>query len=248
MTCSFRPSIRSRALGCALAAAAMIGSSSALARAQPASIAPSPPQQGYPILSLPGAASPLRSPDYFYVPGAESSGLPGSPELAPKRRWYGWQTLLIVGASTTVGLAVGVGGGAAARSGTVAVVGMGLGGAGLLFGGPIVHWAHGHVARGFGSLGINLGMPVVGAGLGVAVACAGGGCSGQSNGFAIFFGPLIGGGLGSIAAVIVDVSVLSREPVEERPSTASRATRQWTLVPDLDITPRKTTFGVAGVF
>lgn len=174
--------------------------------------------------------------------------MPGSPELSRKRRWYGWQTLLILGGSTTVGLVIGVGGGAAARSGTVAAIGASIGGAGLLFGGPIVHWANGHLARGFGSLGLNFGMPIAGAGLGLAVACAGGGCSSKSDGSGLFFGPVIGGGLGSIAAVVLDVSLLAYEPVGANPSTASRKARQWTLAPDVEMTRQKTTFGFAGVF
>ena len=39
-------------------------------------------------------------------------------------------------------------------------------GAGFVLGGPVVHWAHGNIGRGFGVLGLNIGAPAVTAGLG----------------------------------------------------------------------------------
>ncbi len=185
----------------------------------------------------------LQYPTYVYIPGTVDPGMPGAPA---KLTWYGWQTLLVLTSTTTVGLALGFGG-AAAESPGAAVAGMSIGGAGLLLGGPIVHWAHGHTARGFGVLGLHFGISVAGAGLGLGVACAAGGCGPRSAGFGLFFGPVIGGSLGLIASLIVDMSAFSSEPVTEG-ATASRRAPGWTIFPDLKITREKTTLGFVGVF
>jgi hypothetical protein len=173
--------------------------------------------------------------------------LPGTPAIRSKRDWYGWQTLLVFGGATTVALVSGFAGGASDSTGVV-VTGLSLGGAGLLFGGPIIHWAHGHTARGFGVLGLNFGMPLVSGGLGIGIACAAGGCGGHDSGFGIFFGSMIGGSFGLLGAMIVDVAALSYEPIAPAPEAAHSKRPTWTLVPDLKITREKTTFGFAGVF
>ena len=41
--------------------------------------------------------------------------------------------------------------------------------AALLVGGPIVHWTHGHVGKGFGSLAMRLFLPVLGSVLDIAL-------------------------------------------------------------------------------
>jgi hypothetical protein len=224
----------------------------AIAHADPPPAAPAPPPPGYaPPPSdyappfAPVLAPPLKYPDYVYIPRAEgaSPALPGMP----KRIWYGWQTLLVLGGSTALGLSTTLGGGVSGSSG-VALVGGSIGGAGLLFGGPIVHWVHGNTARGFVALGINFGAPVLGSGLGIGVACAAGACSGSSQGFGILGGIVFGGSAGFIAALIVDVTALSYETKVPDETSARYKAPQWTLVPDLKITREKTTFGVAGVF
>jgi hypothetical protein len=170
--------------------------------------------------------------------------MPGAPT---KRGWYGWQTLLVFGGSAAVGIIGSVAGGASDSPG-VWLTSLGLGGTGFLLGGPIVHWAHGNTSKGFGALGLNFGMPLVGAGLGVATACVVGGCGRSSDGVGIFIGLLAGGSAGLLASMIVDVSALSYEQTPSGPSFASRKAPTWTIVPDLKITREKTTFGFAGVF
>jgi hypothetical protein len=71
---------------------------------------------------------------------------------APRRRWYGWQTLLVDGASIGL-LVLGV---AADDRGAGR-----LGALGYFFGAPIVHWSHGHVGKGFASLGLRVGSVLV---------------------------------------------------------------------------------------
>jgi hypothetical protein len=186
-------------------------------------------------------------PTYVYLPGAGMQGYPGSTPPTGKQGWYGWQTLLVFGGSTTVALIGGIAGGASNSPG-VLIGGFTLGGAGLLLGGPIIHWAHGHTSKGLGALGLNFGMPLVGGGLGVATACIAGGCGNGSEGVGILLGLMIGGSAGLIASMVVDVTVLSYEQTDSGPSIASRKAPTWTILPDLKITREKTTFGFAGVF
>ncbi len=245
-----RRSIRRIAHGAALAAGLLISAQSTSARALPAPGAPAPAPYVYapPPLQL-GAPRP-EYPTYVYLDQEGSPGVPvmaGMPAIWSKRYWYGWQTLLVFGGSTTVGLIGGFAGGASGSAGVI-ITGLSVGSAGLLLGGPIIHWAHGHTARGFGVLGLNFGMPLVSAGLGIGITCAAGGCSGHASGFGIFFGSIIGGSFGLLGAMIVDVAALSYEPSAPVAGAASRKAPTWTLLPDLKITREKTTFGFAGVF
>jgi hypothetical protein len=160
---------------------------------------------------------------------------PGTSGPTGKHRWYGWQTLLVFGGSTTVGLIGAIAGGNSNSPGLL-IGGLSLGGAGLLFGGPIIHWA------------LNFGLPVVGGGLGVATACIAGGCGSGSEGIGIFLGLVVGGSAGLLASMIVDVTVLSYEDMGSGPTVVSRRAPTWTIVPDLKLTRDKTTFGFAGVF
>lgn len=112
-------------------------------------------------------------------------------------RWYGWQTLIGV-----------IGGDLVSLVGQGSVVTY-FGIAGHVLSGPIVHWTHGHVGKGFISLGLNVGAPLV---LG-AIGLAAGGTSGDVYGS--IAGGFIGFGLGYIAAPIIDIAALSTETVEE---------------------------------
>jgi len=216
----------------------------------PAATAP-PPPYGYappPYGYAPppyGYAPPPKYPDYVYVRGAEESSAALSGPTV--RVWYGWQTLLVLGGSATIGVISSVAGGVSGAGG-VALVGGTLGGTGLLFGGPIVHWAHGNTGKGFVSLGINFGAPVVVGGISVAVICGAGGCTGGNGVFGILGGLTIGGSVGLLAAMIVDVSVLSYDNKAPDASSARHKAPGWIILPDLKISREKTTFGFAGVF
>ncbi|MEP7126990.1 MAG: hypothetical protein ABJE95_39020 [Byssovorax sp.] len=238
-------------LGLALVAGLAIFAQSPRARAEPTPaatpIAPAIPPSRPGPRRLDGAAPAYEVPTYVYFPGAGMGAMPGAPEIAGKGAWYGWQTLLVLGGSTTVGLVGGFAGGGSG-SGGVLIGGLSIGGAGLLLGGPIVHWAHGNTSKGLAALGLNFGVPVVGGGLGVATACIAGGCGSGSEGVGILLGLMIGGSAGLLTSMILDVSVLAYEPVDSNPSVTARRAPTWTLVPDLKITRDKTTFGFAGVF
>jgi hypothetical protein len=84
----------------------------------------------------------------------------------------------------------------------------------------MTHWAHGHVGKGFASLGLTLGAALAGGatgfGLGAATAGTGGGNGGS---FWIPVGPVIGtmvgAGVGVLAMNLVDAFVLGREVPRE---------------------------------
>ena len=77
-----------------------------------------------------------------------------------KTHWYGLQNLIVDGGVIVGGLVLT---GATNEAGGVVLV------TGYFFGGPIVHWSHGQVGRGFASLGIRVAAPLLFAGLGYAV-------------------------------------------------------------------------------
>ena len=84
--------------------------------------------------------------------------------------WYGTQTLALDGLANVM-IAVGA---ATSSMSNAAVPGamLGLGIPTYVLGAPIVHWAHGNVGKGFGSLGMRLLSSIVGAGVGAAGATA----------------------------------------------------------------------------
>jgi hypothetical protein len=107
---------------------------------------------------------------------------------------------------------------------------------GLAFGGPIVHWAHGNVGKGFLSLGINASGGALGSMIGAFL--------GEGPG-----GGLLGGFAGGLAANIIDATVLAYE--ERAPSRYRAETRQPerpTLLPTIDIRSDRASLGFAGTF
>ena len=88
---------------------------------------------------------------------------------------------------------------------------------------PMTHWAHGHVGKGFASLGLTLGAAVAGGttGFALGVATGGTGCpargipGGNGGSFCFpvgpMFGAMVGAGVGVLAMNLVDAFVLGRE-------------------------------------
>ncbi len=215
------------------------------------SITPAPPPRARRARSSPSDSAEPQYPLHVYNAAEWTPPLvPGMPWIpAPTRHrvWYGWQNLLIYGTTLTAGLAAVVGGGFS-NSTPLFIAGGFAGGTGTLFGGPIIHWAHGHTGKGFAVLGINVGATLVSAGAGIGVGCAAGGCRGSSSGVGIFLGTSFGGAAGLLAAMIIDVTVLSYEETEAVGPRLSKRSPGWTILPDLKITRDVTTFGVAGIF
>lgn len=205
------------------------------APAAPAAPSPYPNPYTYPY---PYAAPP---PGYAYPPLAVPA-----PEVPTVRRWYGWQTLILYSLSIPLGITS-----IASGSGGFEAVALPLASTGLLFGGPIIHWSHGKVARGFAVLGMHVGASVVGSGLGIGIFCAIGACSssGDVGPIGIFLGIVVGGSSGLVASQFVDVAALS---YDERPFDASTAGRRkglgFTLLPDVRVTRDRTMLGIVGTF
>jgi hypothetical protein len=143
------------------------------------------------------------------------------PPPPPQKRWYGWQTLIGLSISHTLAGAGGLVLAAEAPELGVALIITGSVGHGLT--GPIVHWAHGHVARGFASLGITLGIPssitaiVIATGLVTDSGCNGDFCGAD----AIYIG-FLSGWIATVLAPAVDVAVLS---YDELPGPGQDRTR-----------------------
>ena len=215
------------------------------------SITPAPPPSAGIARSGQSYSAQPQYPLHVYNPAEwtppAAPGMPWIPAPHVQRVWYGWQNILVYARSLTAGLAAILGGGLS-DSTPLFIGGSFAGGTGILMGGPIVHWVHGHPGKGFAVLGINAGATLLSGGIGVGLGCATGGCSGSSSGIGVFLGSSIGGAAGLLAAIIVDVSVLSYEETEPVGSRTSKRSPQWTILPDLKITRQMTTLGVAGIF
>jgi len=146
------------------------------------------------------------------------------PLQRTQRRWYGYQTLLVDGASIAALFA-----------------NPGLGAGGLILGGPAVHTANGHVGKAFGSLGLRVGAPIAGIMAGAALeGAASGGCSDE---WGCLGGAAIGFFVGGVSAIVIDSAVLANDdvPASERgPSIA--------LKPTISIGKRDLAAGLTGWF
>lgn len=160
---------------------------------------------------------------------AEESG------VSSRGGWYGWQTLIVTGVSHSL---------IATTPFTGYYSGIGVGG-GLLLGGPIVHFAHGNVAKGFLSLGINAAGGLAGGGIGFAAGIPWAGREGEG----MVYGALIGSLVGFTAANIIDATLLAYD----RGGSAgygmtSKPRSTLSLVPTADIRPGRASLGVMGTF
>ncbi len=170
--------------------------------------------------------------------------MPAPTYRAPARTehtWYGWQTLIVDAAVLVTSLALAPVGDGEASAATFLI--------GYPLGGPIVHWANGEVGRGFGSLGLRVGAPLVlgiaGAGLGFAVGdCGNAGCNGP------IVGAATGVVAGYVAAIVIDSAVLARKTVQV--DTAERrsatGTFKWSPTGGYDPKQRTLTLGLGGTF
>jgi hypothetical protein len=104
-----------------------------------------------------------------------------------------------------------------------------------MIGPPIVHWAHGHVATGFGSLGLRT-LPIL---LGGAVIA--GGSKGDIENALVGVWVV---GIGAVAAVTIDAAVLAREEV---PVTTAFGVPLF-IAPRTTLMRRGGTVGLTGAF
>jgi hypothetical protein len=126
---------------------------------------------------------------------------PPEPKASEAReRWYGWQTLLVDGASALA---------------TPVAPPLGLGG--YLLGAPIVHLANGHIGIAGLDLLLRVGLPAGGA----MLACLGDRCRGDFGGL----GVAIGLGFGALGAIVIDGAVLAREETSHPPNADDASRR-----------------------
>ncbi|MFO0562648.1 MAG: hypothetical protein U0269_31815 [Polyangiales bacterium] len=182
---------------------------------------PPPPPSRLPLL-LP----PVRVP-VLWAPGAYARA---EPLLSPSDRpssarsdagWYGWQTLAVDGSSAAfilAGLAVTF----ATNSGAAFATSLTLGGIGLIFGGPIVHWAHGYTGKGLISLfGLRLGIAAGGFVIGGLALLPVLGLWALA-----ITGPALAG-VGLLTGLILDAAIFAREEPRAGEGDARPSARAW---------------------
>lgn len=176
---------------------------------------------------------------------APSRAAPAPPST--RRRWYGWQTLVIDASAIATASAVAVlEPGGTAANGTGATVLFAMSGATYLFGGPIVHWAHRNVGKGFGSLALRTFGPLGLAGLG-CLAAGGPLGSGSGHGAACYVLGIGGAAVGAVTAITVDAAALAYDDAPRTPSAFQRLP-QHAFAPTASVGPGWIAIGAAGSF
>lgn len=155
------------------------------------------------------------------LPSVAGSTAPAaSDDGPPSRRWYGWQSLIADGVAYGLGIGLLV-------DGTNRPPGTGFSFGGslplyvtfntlVLLGTPIVHWAHGNIETGFGSLGLRL-VPI---GIMFYGAVADDG------------GIIVAGGLVGLGIAALDAFALSYQPLGSTTNlqrTARPSVAGWSL-------------------
>jgi hypothetical protein len=152
---------------------------------------------------------------------------PAADGAAPEGelRWYGWQNLGVDLAATAI-----LAGGAASGNKALLIGGVGA----YAFGSPLVHFSHGQVGRGVGSLALRVGAPVL---VGVIAAsrndCEEHQCDGGDD-----IMPFVAGAAMAIGAAVLDDVAFA---YEREPASA------WTPVV-APVAHGGMTFGLAGAF
>ena len=163
--------------------------------------------------------------------------LPRGFEREEETSWYGWQTLIADGTSLLVlPIVAGV-----TQSPTLGAVAVG----GYFLAPPFIHGAHGRWGMFAASLGLRVGMPVLGGLLGAA---AQGDCGGD---LCIPVGAAIGVAIGALGAVALDASLLSYERDEPDPRYRAQPTKPSHLAWSPTLAPRKEggfTLGLGATF
>jgi hypothetical protein len=127
-----------------------------------------------------------------------------APPLPPSTHWYGYETLAVDAAALALVLPIAMSHDNNLQEGLFIASGAIYG-----HGGPIVHFAHGHVSKGFTDLGLRTGLPVAFGFVGGLIGAAGG----PNNSLGpTFLGVLVGGAIGMGSAIAFDAAWLAREP------------------------------------
>jgi hypothetical protein len=185
------------------------------------------------------------------APAAEVPSAPPPPAAEAPQRWYGWQPLMVdVGSIATM-----VGGGFVRGAG-VAPIEI-LGGAGYLFGAPLIHFAHNQSGKAGESIALRTLVPVVSTLFGVLIATAafpngtqtGSGDSFGSVDKSVYqaYGGFIGFGVGAVAGMVIDDVVVAKETAPPRAQPDVRPI-QPRIEPRIAGVRGGATFGVGGTF
>jgi hypothetical protein len=190
-----------------------------------------------PSLSAPAAAKTVviseQRPRVEPPPADEGDADAQAVNISSRTRptWYGWQTLLMDGATLSIFVSAAI---ASTADDAVSAKLAGLGVASYELGPGIIHFVHGNPGRGFASFGIRVGLPLAGAFIGASVAS---GCDGfrcEVGGAAV--GALLGAG----GAIAIDAAVFAYDdPKRISPSHLA-------LRPLLSLTPGRAFVGLAG--
>jgi len=250
-----QPTARCTLVGCFLALASL--SWPAAAQLPLAAPEPEAPSEDAPSVVAPsGVAEPLPAPSAF-PNAAPSPAPPGArgpakvvvireptpalddddddddvPALAPRRVWYGWQTLVVDAAGLSgLVLSAALSDSGASDSDVGALATFGL--LSYELGPGIVHFVHRNPGRGFASFGMRLGLPLAGAFVGASVSSNCDGFLCEADGAAA--GLLLGMG----GAIAIDAAVFAYD--DRRPSRARAK-----LVPVASFVPGRAWLGLAG--
>ncbi|WP_148314419.1 hypothetical protein [Sorangium cellulosum] len=162
-------------------------------------------------------------------------GAPAGEQPTPKRVWYGWQHLLVLGGTAILApIAVGM------ENEVLAWWSL----SSFALGGPVTHWANGNLGKGFASLGLNAGCTLGGGMVGLLV-----GKAADSRGWEEL-AVLLGSSAGLITANIVDIAVLEHEERSTAESYEYIRLRSPRLrvAPHVALTPDRATLGLGGAF
>jgi hypothetical protein len=157
---------------------------------------------------------------------APSSDIAAAPAptttLSTQREWYGWQTLLVDGATLgAIPLEIGASSSFANTPSASYLLFTSLGGYAL--GAPIIHAAHGHWKRGAADFGLRAGAVALGSAIGAAAGGAPSSCDGRVAGCLDQGGGglVAGAAIGAAVASLIDASFLTWDshPKESGPSS-----------------------------
>lgn len=172
---------------------------------------------------------------------------PAAPQY--EKVWYGYQTLIVDAVS--FGLVVG---GLASSTPDITTVGYLT----FLLGAPVVHFVHGNVGPGFGSLAIRVLLPPLAMGIGAITGLIVGSSSGSgdlekfgngANG--AISGLVLGGLIGVAGCIAIDAAgfAYTKEKVEPNTTYAPQRRERWfTLAPTMDFRKDHASVGVVGRF
>ncbi|KYG09697.1 hypothetical protein BE21_16420 [Sorangium cellulosum] len=154
----------------------------------------------------------------------------------PKRVWYGWQHLLVLG-GTAILAPIAI----ATENEVLAWWSFST----VALGGPVTHWANGNLGKGFASLGLNAGCTLGGGMVGLLA-----GKAVDSRGWEEVAGIMLGSSAGLITANIIDIAVLEREERSTADSYEYIRLRSPRLrvAPHVALAPDRATLGLGGAF